>query len=169
MDRTNQKTKQRRKQAARIRKTSKPCIQLRTATHLYMALTKPLFHTLLSTLNLYLKHAAWFVTFRQSPQHRTDIWVETGPSSNTTQSSVCCSPGTLGGFSRSEGMDLDSSLITRGCNARSVSHAERENGGESHERLVDERKLKKRPLICQLGTSEQGEVKGGPSGNIITY
>lgn len=65
-------------------------------------------------------------------------------------------------------MDLDSSLITRGCNAHSVSQAEK-NDGESHERLVDEHKLKKRPLICQLGTSEQGEVKGGPSGSIITY
>lgn len=158
-----------RKQAARMRKTSKPCIQLLMATRLYVALTKPLFHTLLSLLNLYLRHTTWFVTFGQSTQHGIDISVEMGPSSNTTQWLASCSLGMLGGFSRSEGMDLGSSLITRGCNACSVSHAERENDEESHERLVDKRKLKERPLICQLGTSEQGEVKGGPSGSITAY
>lgn len=45
----------------------------------------------------------------------------------------------------------------------------RENYRETDERLVDEHKLKKRPLICQLCLLEQGKVKGSRSKNIITY
>lgn len=45
----------------------------------------------------------------------------------------------------------------------------RENYRETDERLVDEHKLKKRPLICQLCLLEQGKVKGGTWKNIITF
>lgn len=60
------------------------------------------------------------------------------------------------------------------CSPKGVKHAEsyqckRENERDTDERLVDEHKLKKRPLICQLSPFEWGEVKGGTLRNIITY
>lgn len=60
------------------------------------------------------------------------------------------------------------------CSPKNATHAqlsvqERDNDRETDDRLVDEHKLKKRPLICQLSLLEQGKVKGGILRNIITY
>lgn len=60
------------------------------------------------------------------------------------------------------------------CSPKNAMHAQsyqykRENDRETDDRLVDEHKLKKRPLICQLSLLEQGKVKGGILRSIITY